>query len=104
MKILNLTPHTINLNTGASYEASGTIARVSSKMEHTSNINGIPIFSQTFGDIEGLPEPSQDTIYIVSAIVKSATDRNDVVAPATSHQEVIRNEKGHIVSVPGFIS
>jgi len=104
MQIINLTPHTINLNSGASYEASGTVARVTSNMEETGNIEGIPVYSQTFGDIEGLPEPSQDVIYIVSSIVKAATIRKDVVAPATSHQDVIRNEKGHIVSVPGFIS
>ena len=40
---------------------------------------------------------------IVSAMVLSASDRTDLVAPATGHPDTIRNDKGQIISVPGFI-
>ncbi len=62
------------------------------------------IATQSFGDIQGLPAPEAGVIYIVSAMVLSAAkDRTDLVAPATNHQDTVRNEKGHIVSVPGFV-
>ena len=48
--------------------------------------------------------PEAGVIYIVSAMVLSAAkDRHDLVAPATNHELTVRNEKGHIVSVPGFV-
>jgi len=57
-----------------------------------------------FGDIVDLPAPQNDTVYVVSAIVLSAAKeqgRTDVVAPDTSN--AVRNDAGHIVSVPGFV-
>ena len=39
-----------------------------------------------------------------SAMVLAAcNDRSDLVAPATGHPDAVRSEKGHIVSVPGFV-
>ena len=34
---------------------------------------------------------------------QSASDRADLVAPATGHPDIIRCSKGQIVSVPGFV-
>lgn len=62
--------------------------------------------TQQFGEIINLPEPKEDTIYIVSLIVLSAAEqkgRKDCVAPASGHPKCIRNEQGHIVSVPCFV-
>jgi hypothetical protein len=53
-----------------------------------------------------LPEPADNTLYIVSALVLTAAKaqgRTDVVAPATGHPECVRDEKGFIKSVPGFV-
>ena len=69
--------------------------------QYVGTINGI--CQQVFGDVTGLPEPKEDTVYIVSALVLAATDRQDVVAPATGHPGCVRNEKGLIESVPGFV-
>ena len=65
----------------------------------------IPEYRQVFGEVIDLPEPQPGTVYIVSAMVLSALagSRSDVVAPATGHPECIRNDKGHILSVPGFV-
>ena len=56
-----------------------------------------------YGELTGVPERQKDTLYIVSSMVLAASDRGDLLAPATGHPDCIRNEKGHIVSVPGFV-
>ena len=97
----NFTPHAITLNSGTVYPSEG-IARVSNSF---SEFNECNICDCTFGDIVGLPESKEDTIYIVSAIVLSAAKaagRKDCVAPATGHPNCVRKD-GFIVSVPGFI-
>ena len=97
----NFTPHAITLNNGTVYPSEG-IARVSNSF---SEFNECNICNCTFGDIVGLPESNEDTIYIVSAIVLSAAKaagRKDCVAPATGHPNCVRKD-GFIVSVPGFI-
>ena len=55
-------------------------------------------------DIDGLPEPADNTLYIVSSMVLDACKkigRNDCIAPDTDR--ALRNEQGHIISVPGFV-
>ena len=96
---VNLTPHCVCLNDGTQFPTSGNIARVAASFKET----GEGFYTQVFGEVENLPEPVEDVYYIVSAMVFSATDRKDVVAPATGHPECVRNEKGQIVSVPGFV-
>ena len=58
---------------------------------------------QSFGDVVGLPDPQPGVMFIVSAYVLGATARTDVCAPATGHPDSVRDDKGHIVSVPGFV-
>lgn len=99
MQIINCTPHAIALNNGETFPVSGNVARVSSSFEEVEN----GFFKVAYGQVTGLPEAKADTLYIVSAMVANATDRMDVIVPATGHPECIRNEKGQIVSVPGFI-
>ena len=35
---------------------------------------------------------------------REASNRTDLVTPATGHKDCVRDDKGFIVSVPGFIS
>lgn len=103
MTLVNLTPHALSFNDGRVLEASGTIARVSSSY---TSFDKDGICEQTFGNVQGLPEPVDGTLYVVSALVLSAakgSGRNDIVAPATGHPECVRNEAGQIVSVPGLV-
>ncbi len=109
MKIINLTPHSINFvwepvnpnGTGsgfyeelASIPASGKLARVSAKTVVTGEINGIPVTSTVYGEVEGLPEPADDTIYVVSQLVASRVpDRQDVFIP----NESVRDAHGRII-------
>lgn len=104
MNIINLTPHDIVITNGPTFPPSGTVARVTVQQVDAGNINGIPVKTQAYGNIVGLPEPQKDTIFIVSALVLNAAKaagRDDVVAPDTSN--AVRNDAGHIVSVPGFV-
>lgn len=99
MNYKNFTPHKICLNDGRSFEPVG-LARVSSSF---SQITGDEC-QQIVGEVQGLPAPQENFKIIVSAMVLAASDRNDLVAPATGHPKTTRNNKGHIISVPCFIS
>lgn len=102
MNFKNFTPHTITLNDGTTFASEG-LARVSSTF---SSFDANGVCEQQFGEVTGLPESENGTMFIVSAIVLTAAKskgRNDCVAPATGHPECVRDEKGFIVSVPGFV-
>lgn len=100
MNFINLTPHDIKLNNGRVFVSTG-VARVRASY---SDFNENDICEVIFGEVTGLPEPKEGTIYIVSGLVLQALkgSRPDVVAPATGHPEVKRVE-GQVVSVPGFV-
>ncbi len=109
VEIVNLTPHEITLvredGEVMKIPPSGQVARVKVEQEVVNEINGISIVRTKFGDIEGLPEPQDGKIFIVSSLVAQAAaklGRTDVVAPDTSPQGVIRDENGRIVGVKRF--
>ena len=99
MEYKNYTPHEIILNDGTRFPSEG-VARVSSRF---TDFDGLECRVE-YGEVEGVPEPEDGVKYIVSAMVLQASSRDDLVAPATGHPDTIRNEKGHIVSVPGFVT
>lgn len=101
MEFVNLTAHTINeVSTGMEIPTSGTMARVKTSNELVSRVDGCPIYATTFGEVEGLPEPMEGKVYIVSSLVLNAIpeDRTDVVAPGNLQ----RNEHGQPVGCMGF--
>ena len=98
MNIINLTPHTITfiLPSGDKLiiEPSGSLARVSTRTEVCGGIGSIPITRTVFGEVEGLPEPNDKEIYIVSSLVaQRCPDRDDVFIP----NESIRDDQGRII-------
>jgi len=106
MKIVNLTPHTINIKINdktLSVAPSGEVARVATIEKVIGEVDGIPIVERTFGDVEGLPAPQKDTIYLVSSMVLAAVkERDDVFAPDTG-ASAIRDEAGRIVAVTRLV-
>jgi hypothetical protein len=57
------------------------------------------IYETSYGDVEGLPEPMQGVLFIVSRLVKQAVpDRKDCVVPC----EVLRDTHGHVIGCMGF--
>jgi len=112
MKIINLTPHTIKVMVGENvieFPASGTIARCQTIEVDEEPVLDLPVVSQRFGAIEGLPEPQKDTIYLVSMVVGQAvangaySARYDVYGPNTSPSSVIRDDKGQISAVRSLV-
>ena len=104
VELINLTPHDIIVDNGndlIKYPPSGIIARVESKTEIIGSINNIPISTIKYGDPINIPPKKENTIYIVSSLVRSLSKRNDLVSPDTNNS--IRDEKGRIVAVKGFI-
>lgn len=101
MQIINLTSHTLNeITSGKNIAPSGIVARVNQSNVKSAEYDGIPIYTTTFGDLEGLPEPVEGTIYVVSAMALNAVDdsRTDVVAPGF----LKRDEKGNPIGCVGF--
>jgi hypothetical protein len=113
MQLVNLTPHSLHLysdegNYISTFESRGQIRLGSSFQEverrHFSNAEGsIPIKDMFFDDsayieIDGqqyntLPEPKEDTVYVVSKMVKNAfPEREDFFVVS----ETVRDENGKI--------
>lgn len=112
-KLVNLTPHaiTIRLPTGqdVSIPSSG-VARVSSTPGPLTSlmldIGEVPVaLPTTFGEVEGLPAPEADTLFVVSALVGAALkgSRPDVVMPGTGPQDGCIREDGKVVAVTRLV-
>jgi hypothetical protein len=119
MKFINLTPHPVRLrpdtaNT-AGVPADGDIvvqpeqatARVpSTQGGEIGSADGIALFGRTiYGEVEGLPAPAADTIYIVSVMFAGRVgDRQDVFVPGTGPKDgVIRNAEGQVFAVTRLV-
>jgi hypothetical protein len=95
MKIRNFTPHPINIE-GQEVIVSEGIIRCREIVEVIGEHAGVQLIKKTFGELEGLPEPEEGTIFVVSIIAATAAKelgRIDCVVPG----EVIRDEEGRIV-------
>lgn len=100
VEFINLTPHDINMNDGKTFVKSGEIARVAESFEET-KVKYIKKVS--FGGVSGLPDPKEGVMYIVSSVIMDALPlRADLCSPITFGPDVVKNEKGHIVSVPAL--
>jgi hypothetical protein len=106
-KLINLTPHEITIISEEGdfrLTPSGEVARATSTTEVVGEVNGIEVVKSTFGSVTGLPEPAEDTIYIVSLLVLQALkgQRTDVVGPDTGPESAVRDADGRIVGVKRF--
>jgi len=103
-QILNYMPHTFTaeLPSGerVSIESSG-IARCVVKNVVVGSINGIPVSTAEYGDVVGLPEPQEDTVYVVSMLVAQRSGRADCVGPDSGPSAI--RENGQVVAVRGVV-
>jgi hypothetical protein len=116
VKLVNLTPHEVvvfdaNNNVIAKIPPSGTVARVVTREKIVGSINGIPVVATEYGDIDSLPDPQPNTVYIVSLLVLQALQargerRSDVVAPNTAPTPLgaVRDSQGRIIGVRSFVT
>ena len=111
MKMINLTPHTVNVcdeNGSAmrSIEPSGKVLRLPTRAYAAGELDGIPLVRLSYEEPEDLPPVEDGTIYIVSSLMLeplAAMGRRDFVAPDTSPGSVVRDEGGRITGVKRFI-
>jgi hypothetical protein len=107
-QLVNLTPHALTLVTASgtpiTFQASGKIARlkVIRQIQPQIGVDGevYDVITPTLGDIDGLPEPVEGIIYVVSSMVAEKAKRADVLSPG----ELIRDAAGVIVGARGFCS
>jgi len=105
MKLINLTPHAINLMPNGTdgptvtIPPSGTVARCATHRVQVDAVTvdsvAIPVNRTQFGDVDGLPDPAPDTFYIVSALVAQAVkgQRDDVLIV----DDAVRDDQGRII-------
>ena len=102
MNIVNLTPHTLNIVTPEegtiNVEPSGLVARVSVTSVEGDPVDGIPVAMTSYGEVEGLPAPTEDTIFVVSGMVEAQISRSDVYSPGP----LLRDEAGKPVGCEGL--
>ncbi len=108
MKIINLTPHALNIHTDCNgvinLPPSGDVARVSMSSKpngflpcNDSSV-GIPLFKTSYGEVNGLPDPVDGIAYVVSGMVSASVSRADVFSPG----DLIRDESGKPVGCKGL--
>lgn len=105
INLINLTPHAVTIMTefesmddAVTIPPSGTVARCTQESEEVDTVKiaglNVPIIRTVFGDVVGLPDPADGTLFVVSRIVaEAARDRKDLVVPA----ETVRDEAGDII-------
>lgn len=104
-KIINLTPHNINLimkdNKIKTIETSGNARCQVITEVLDDDFNGVSLNSNIYGEVVGLPEPAENTLYIVSSIVAHAVKgkRNDCIVV----DKTVRDEKNFIIGCKGFV-
>lgn len=100
-KVVNLTSHDIKeVTTKQRFKASGQVTRVKASTDKVATHMGMPIYVSTFGSIEGLPDPVEGTLYIVSSLALNAVppNRTDVVSPGNLQ----RDQEGKPMGCVGF--
>lgn len=102
MTWVNLTPHEIVLNSGERFPVSGVVAHVDNKFGASDDMGVMEIY---YGDLHNVPshEFLGVTFIVPDMVLEACRGRGDMVAPATCHPGCARDDKGGVVSVPGFV-
>lgn len=112
MKIINLTPHEVILKNdylNIKFPPSGVVARINI-VPNTEFVDyeidekikiSLPVQYTYQIQVVNLPEPQEDTYFIVSSMVASTVKRPDLLSPLTD-TSAERDEQGKIISVKKF--
>jgi hypothetical protein len=111
MEIRNLTPHEITLHSLGNtivIPPSGMVARVRTKriIRNAIAFSGLkaPVAEIESLAIDGLPEPMENVVHIVSTFVAQhpqCRGREDVIAPDL--HSAVRDGNGNVVAVSNFV-
>lgn len=106
MKFRNLTPNKLIILKGndelMALEPDGDVASVEAKTDAAGELDGVELFTTTFGAIEGLPEKEDGVFLITSTLVAQAAaklGRDDVFSPG----ELIRNGFNQPIGYKGLV-
>ncbi len=107
INIVNLMPHTLTiLKDGQKIEIpSSGVARVATKPGVQFVDEPLLWTGTEFGQVEGLPDPEGDNVYVVSVLVaaKVGGTRYDVFSPGTGPNDGAIRENGQIVAVTRLV-
>ena len=97
-KVVNCTPHSISFvdalgNIIEEVAPSGILPRCITSRKVVGFVNGIPVNETIFDKVVNLPEPEEDTIFIVSKLVAEAANREDLYIV----DDTVRDENGRII-------
>jgi len=101
-KLVNCTPHAVMLHLADGFiigiEPSGIIARAKQTNVKVGELklegSSIPIVKAEYGEVTDLPEPQEDTLYIVSGLTAAAApSRTDLVGTT----DLVRDDEGRII-------
>lgn len=101
---VNLTPHTINIVTSEgtlAFAPSGTVARVQAENQFVGYCeNQVALYRTKFGEVINLPDPDDNIIFLVSALVRTAaSERPDIASPG----DLVRDDAGNVIGCKGLI-
>ncbi len=102
MRVVNLTPHEVKIvdggnNVVAVFPSDG-VARASQHDVLVDEINSIPVVKTEFGEVLGLPEPTEGTVFIVSRItVEAARAQGLSTDDLLVTSGAVRDDQGRIV-------
>lgn len=83
---------------------SGETARLTTIEIPSNPVLGIQTIRRSLGDTIGLPQETEDTVFLVSSFVLQANkDRKDLLSPDTG-PTAIRDDRGQIVAVTRFVT
>jgi hypothetical protein len=97
----NLLHHEVNVLKDGSFvkiPPTGIVARCTVDNLPCEDLEGFNLVETSLGEITGLPEPEDGVTYIVSRVVKEASDRDDLVCVG----ELIRDHNGKVIGAKGF--
>lgn len=101
-RFVNLTPHMLNVVNKAgdvvNIPTSGTIARCAAETKEVDVVENFAITETRFGEVQGLPEPQEDVLFVVSRMVYDAAKRHDLVCPGP----LVRDTDGKVIGCQGF--
>ncbi len=104
-RLVNLTPLTVRIKASKepdapiiTLEGCATPAKLSVTVMEADSVNGMRAVRNVFGPVENLPDPCENTLFIVTLPVGERFGcrhgREDMIGPNTNDAEYIVNEKG----------
>lgn len=104
VNLINLTPHAVNFVTAdgrqVDVQPEGVVARLEQKDVFSRWIGRIPVYKTEYGQVQNLPDPQPDTIYIVSGMVLSQVPSSEMMQGRSSEPAASRRSASLLAILP----